>query len=313
MNKFLNLIVLFIAIPIALSLLIQFTLAQNIKGKVRVIDGDTLEFLNYQEINPDNDGQTLNDQDIKANKLQIRIHGIDAPELHQSCKLGNSKFECGQVAKYKLLDKIRDETINCQKITSDRFNRIVAKCQLNQEDLGAWMVSQGWAFSYHQFSNDYLMEEDSAEISIKGFWASKFVVPSKWRTGERLDNLKLAQSVESCKIKGNISSNGEKIFHIPGGRWYEKTKIDTANGERMFCSEQEAISAGWRKAIEYSDPQLVDESCIIKGNISSKGEKIYHVPGGRWYGRTKIDTTKGERMFCTEQEAVSAGWRKSYQ
>ena len=53
------------------------------------------------------------------------------------------------------------------------------------------------------------------------------------------------------------------------------------------------------------------EGCLIKGNISSSGEKIYHVQGGSSYEKTQIDTSKGERWFCTEQEAQDAGWRKS--
>ena len=51
---------------------------------------------------------------------------------------------------------------------------------------------------------------------------------------------------------------------------------------------------------------------MIKGNISqSTGEKIYHVPGGDFYDKTVIDEGAGERWFCTEQEAVAAGWRRS--
>lgn len=53
------------------------------------------------------------------------------------------------------------------------------------------------------------------------------------------------------------------------------------------------------------------EGCIIKGNISSKGEKIYHTPGQRYYDRTEVSTAKGERWFCSEKEAIGAGWRKS--
>jgi endonuclease YncB( thermonuclease family) len=53
------------------------------------------------------------------------------------------------------------------------------------------------------------------------------------------------------------------------------------------------------------------QTCLIKGNINSKNEKIYHVPGQRYYAQTVIDPAKGERMFCTEQEAIAAGWRKS--
>lgn len=49
----------------------------------------------------------------------------------------------------------------------------------------------------------------------------------------------------------------------------------------------------------------------IKGNISTSGEKIYHVPGGAYYDDTIIDESKGERWFRTEAEARAAGWRKS--
>src|SRR3989338_149352 len=49
----------------------------------------------------------------------------------------------------------------------------------------------------------------------------------------------------------------------------------------------------------------------IKGNISSSGERIYHVPSGQYYSVTQINESKGEMLFCTEAEARSAGWRKS--
>lgn len=52
----------------------------------------------------------------------------------------------------------------------------------------------------------------------------------------------------SCEIKGNISSKQEKIYHVQGCGSYNQTKIDEAAGERWFCSEQEAVDAGWRKA-----------------------------------------------------------------
>lgn len=56
------------------------------------------------------------------------------------------------------------------------------------------------------------------------------------------------------------------------------------------------------------------EGCDIKGNVSfDSGEKIYHVPGQNYYSETKINTSYGERWFCTEDEAISNGWRKSYE
>lgn len=45
----------------------------------------------------------------------------------------------------------------------------------------------------------------------------------------------------------------------------------------------------------------------IKGNLTTyNGEKIYHVPGGQFY-----NVTDAEEMFCTEEEAEAAGFRKS--
>lgn len=49
-----------------------------------------------------------------------------------------------------------------------------------------------------------------------------------------------------CLIKGNISANGAKIYHLPGGRFYKATKIINKAGEKYFCSEEEALAAGWR-------------------------------------------------------------------
>lgn len=58
-----------------------------------------------------------------------------------------------------------------------------------------------------------------------------------------------ATNTSSCTIKGNISKTKEKIFHVIGCLNYNETVIDTTKGERMFCSEQEAKDAGWRKAL----------------------------------------------------------------
>lgn len=55
-----------------------------------------------------------------------------------------------------------------------------------------------------------------------------------------------------------------------------------------------------------------DPTCNIKGNISySGGQRIYHVPGQNYYWETRISYTKGERHFCSEQDARAAGWRKA--
>ena len=72
--------------------------------------------------------------------------------------------------------------------------------------------------------------------------------PWEWRKGKRLQATTVPDSATSCVIKGNINSKGERIYHMPGGRWYDRTKIEPARGERWFCAEAEAIAGGWRRA-----------------------------------------------------------------
>jgi len=57
-----------------------------------------------------------------------------------------------------------------------------------------------------------------------------------------------ADAAAAHLIKGNISSDGKRLYHLPGCPSYEETKIDPAEGERWFATEADAAGAGWRKA-----------------------------------------------------------------
>lgn len=124
-------------------------------------------------------------------------------------------------------------------------------------------------------------------------------------------------SKNSCNIKGNISASGEKIYHTKESTSYADIIIDTAKGEKMFCSEKEAVEAGfktWGKPQEAAGQTATTatKQCDdVKGNISqSSGEKIYHTKDSPFYKDTQIDERYGEKMFCTEQEAINAGFKK---
>jgi hypothetical protein len=98
----------------------------------------------------------------------------------------------------------------------------------------------------------------SAAGSSPPFWRRKNARKDRIRTVVRTSMLALAvaccasactqEQRARCVIKGNSSSNGERIYHVPGQRYYDKTIINWSKGERWFCTEQEAIGAGWRKA-----------------------------------------------------------------
>lgn len=52
--------------------------------------------------------------------------------------------------------------------------------------------------------------------------------------------------------------------------------------------------------------------CIqVKGNIDARGRKLYHLPGMANYNQVVITESKGEKVFCSEQDAINAGWTKA--
>lgn len=77
------------------------------------------------------------------------------------------------------------------------------------------------------------------------------------------------------------------------------------HGYRMDRPDQHR--AAKRRPNAVPPPQTA--SCTIKGNISGKGVRIFHVAGQRDYAKTSIRTEKGERWFCSAAEARAAGWR----
>ena len=91
----------------------------TIKGKAKVTDGDT----------------------IKVNGKKIRLSGIDAPESYnrgkkQTCYLNSEKIYCGDIAKKKLIEKIKNNSISCKiEKEKDSFNRFLGECFLKNESL----------------------------------------------------------------------------------------------------------------------------------------------------------------------------------
>ena len=201
----------------------------TVSGRARVVDGDTL--------------------DVGA--VRARFHGVDAPESRQSCVAGGRRWACGERATRALAGRIGGRTVACEERDRDRYGRTVAVFRDGGEDVNAWMVSQGWALAYRRYSRDYVGEETAARDARRGVWRGDFVPPWDWRRGERLAGSRpvpKSAAGAGCRIKGNIGRNGTRIYHVPGGQFYEPTRIDTSRGERWFCTEAEARAAGWRRS-----------------------------------------------------------------
>jgi endonuclease YncB( thermonuclease family) len=221
---------LFALIFLALSLASPVA-AESLVARASVIDADTVEVA----------GQ------------RIRLHAIDAPESSQLCRTpAGADYRCGQAAALALADFLGTRVVSCKQTDIDRYRRIVAVCSVDGTDINAWLVEKGHALAYRQYGLDYVNHEDRARIAGRGIWAGEFVPPWEWRRGARLAEARPTStgSVQlvnrsDCRIKGNVSKNG-RIYHVPGSRHYDRTKIDTSRGERWFCSVEEAVRAGWR-------------------------------------------------------------------
>ena len=131
--------------------------------KIQVIDGDT----------------------IHIGKLKYRLFGIDAPEIKQICEKDNTKIQCGVIAKSVLKNKISDKIPECIVKDKDRYQRLVAECFIGKESLSRFMVREGYAVSYSQYSKDFIEDEKYAKENKLGIWSMNFQIPSEYRKSLR--------------------------------------------------------------------------------------------------------------------------------
>jgi endonuclease YncB( thermonuclease family) len=120
---------------------------------------------------------------LRIENTPIRLAGIDAPELGQSCTgPSNVEWPCGIEARQQLARRIGDEPVSCREIKIDPYHRIVAQCTAaNGDDLSAEMVRSGYALADGR-DRRYLEHEALARIAGKGMWSGSFQTPWEWRT-----------------------------------------------------------------------------------------------------------------------------------
>ncbi|MDO9418983.1 thermonuclease family protein [Pararhizobium sp.] len=128
---------------------------ETVSGTVRVVDGDTLVLS----------GQS------------VRLAGIDAPELHQTCLRGNESWPCGREALGHLEALAAAGPVTCTTRGEDKYGRLLGVCRAGGLDLNAAMVSAGLAVAF----GDYVREEAAARQASAGLWAGTFDLPKDWR------------------------------------------------------------------------------------------------------------------------------------
>lgn len=208
----------------ALAILLPFAAHADPNGRVRVIDADTWD----------------------VGGERVRLFGIDAPEMDQTCQNARGKvWSCGEWATEQVRSRFEGRRAACATMDTDRYGRTVARCDVRGQDVGRVLVSEGLAFAYRKYSMDYDLDEKAAVVNGRGLHQGKAQRPAEFRSRQR--NV-VQPSRQDCPIKGNISSKGTRIYHMPGQEHYAKTQINTSKGEQWFCTESEARQAGWRRA-----------------------------------------------------------------
>jgi endonuclease YncB( thermonuclease family) len=135
--------------------------ADDLTGQASIIDGDTLEI----------------------HGTRIRLWGMDAPESSQLCRGGDSlQYRCGAKAANDLNAFIARRPVSCIPISLDQYGRTVATCSVDGVDLGEWLVSNGLALDWPQYSKGkYDTVQREAEHAGRGMWAGSYVEPWLYR------------------------------------------------------------------------------------------------------------------------------------
>ena len=161
-----------------------------------------------------------------ADGRRTRLLSIDSPEKDR-CMASESRL--------MLEDLVLHKHVSLSEIVTDDFGRILAVVQEGSTSINQLMIASGMARFTHVKNTHYEAMTQAHTIAReekKGIYS-----PLCLNTLPTTD----------CVIKGNLRS-GEKVYHLPPCKNYAQTAIDEAYGDAWFCTEDEAVAAGFRKA-----------------------------------------------------------------
>jgi endonuclease YncB( thermonuclease family) len=204
-------IYLFLAVSIGFNLFLfnrQSPLGPGIKV-IGVIDGDTF---------------------VLDGKVRLRLRHIDAPEL---------EFCGGEEAKNRLTDLVNGKSVRIEEKIMDQQGRPMALVYVGDELINQAMLESGWV-RYH---SDKTTQTDTIKATADKARNDQLgIFSSKCHQMENIDNPK-------CVIKGNLDKNSDaRLYYLPNCVQYKFTIVEKDLGEDWFCSEKEALAAGFSKA-----------------------------------------------------------------
>ena len=119
---------------------------------------------------------------LRSGVLKIRLHGIDAPELKQTC-IDNqgASWPCGRAAREAMAEIATTAPLRCVLMDVDRYGRLIMRCFAGRTDIAEHLVANGLALAYRRYSTDYVAAETTARRHRRGVWSGEFEAPWDWR------------------------------------------------------------------------------------------------------------------------------------
>lgn len=158
---------------------------------------------------------------------RVRLMGVDSPE-YDNCG--------GQEAKKFLSDLILGQNVRLTEETTEAYGRSLAVVSIGDAFINGMVMENGWGrpdYRRNTFRDELTAHYHAAQKAKRGVW------------GVCIDT---KPPSTNCTIKGNIDpASYEKFYHLQSCRHYGQIVLNTAYGEKWFCSEEEAIVAGFKK------------------------------------------------------------------
>lgn len=159
----------FVALVVIATAYFDRLATQDYAGRPAVIDGDS----------------------IRLDGIEMRLEGIDAPELTQRCRRSGEDWPCGQAARTHLRTLLSGASVVCSGYQMDRYDRLLVQCRSGESNVNRAMVHDGFAVSF----GAYQSEEAKARIAQRGLWVGDFERPASWRDARRGDALIEAEHI----------------------------------------------------------------------------------------------------------------------
>lgn len=159
--------------------------------------------------------------------------------------------------------------------------------------------------------------ERAGQVWACGDWSRRMLSEAVARGGlscTAVDIDRFGRTVAQCTAGGAdlgewMVQNGAATTYSRYSRKYLSAEAQAQRAGLGIWGGTMQTPEAFRHGAQAAVPAVSESACLIKGNINSRGERIYHRPGQHDYDATRISPRKGEAWFCLAAEAEAAGFR----